>query len=107
MLTRREEHGIGIVSWRHYWTIQERTKCEVWLFIVEGKTGLLLSQSLTVLERESRYYRGDKMDPGGMVFFDRAAFTSATEIPDVPKATVKPPGAVLQKAAPRLQLQLF
>lgn len=98
ILTHREEHGIGLVPWRHYWAIQERTKSEVWLFVVEGKTGLLLSQSLTQLQHGARLYTGPKMDPGGMVFFDRAAFVQSSDIPALPSAP---------EGQPRLQYQLW
>ncbi len=98
-ITRRHEHGIGWNKFEMYRKAQQQFGCDVFLFIYEGKDGVILYNRLDILlpkrnyyikrtgqfsfyfqergERHSiaRRYHGDKMDRGGMIFFPRASFS--------------------------------
>jgi len=74
VLTGREEHGIGKRKWEMYCKIQKETGSLVYLFIYEGNSGAILYATIDELAPLMREYNGDKMDPGGMVFFARASF---------------------------------
>lgn len=86
ILTRRLEHGIGLFYFRQYLAIAARTHAPVLLFIYELNTGLLLHQDCARLASQARYYTGEKMDAGGMVFFPRDAFVIDDEIPEPPRS---------------------
>jgi hypothetical protein len=76
-------HGVGRRLWRHYHRCQDETGMNVWLFIVEEKTQVLLFQGINELAKWVSPYEGDKVDPGGMVFWPRHVFQSIilNEIP--------------------------
>jgi len=74
----RLEHGISLPLWMDYLQVQAISGCEVWIVIVEEETDEWLAQSLKVLGEVAREYDGDKMGPGGMVFFPRDAFIILT-----------------------------
>jgi hypothetical protein len=73
-ITQRLEHGMPLRHYRDYLRVQEITGCEVWLFIYEMATGDVLYAKLDDLAKVGREYHGNKMSPGGMVFFPRDAF---------------------------------
>ena len=74
--TRSLNHGIGRRKWCHYVRFQETTGQQVWIFIVEGCSQKLLFERLDLLGKPNYIYPGEKMDPGGMVFWPRASFGS-------------------------------
>lgn len=71
--THTTDHGIGYRNWLHYRRCQQETGAHVWLFILEECSQEILFQSLDVLGR-GRVYTGDRMDRGGMMFWQRDAF---------------------------------
>ncbi len=73
-ITGRYEHGIPIRHFEHYRQVQAVTGAEVWLFIYEEEPAVVICQALDKLEPQSRFYRGPRMDRGGMVFWPRDAF---------------------------------
>src|SRR3989304_3029033 len=73
-VTRRFEHGIPMRHYQHYLRVQDITGCEVWLFIYEEKTGVVLYANLGDLGKVLRPYIGTKMNRGGMAFFPRDVF---------------------------------
>jgi hypothetical protein len=82
-LTQTMDHGIGYRKWCHYRRIESETGCEVWLFIIEEDTQLLLVESLDVLG-PGRRYTGDLMDRGGMVFWPRQTFNCRLALNSIP-----------------------
>lgn len=83
LITHTYDHGIGFRSWCHYQRAQKETGCHVWLFIIEEDTQILLAESLDVLG-VGRRYDGDKMDPGGIVFWPRTAFRCRLTLHAIP-----------------------
>jgi len=75
---KRLEHGIPLPHWLDYLRVQAISGCVVWLVVLEEETGEWLAQSLKVLGEVARTYEGEKMGPGGMVFFPRDAFITLT-----------------------------
>jgi hypothetical protein len=68
------EHGIPLRLFSAYKRVEEITGNAVWLVIVEDKTRRVLYNKLSYLQEFGRYYTGDKMSYGGMVFFPRDKF---------------------------------
>jgi len=67
------QHGIDKINWDAYNEIQEFTKTRVWMFVYEGKSGMLLRQSVTRLDVDHSHTDGGvNMEP--MVYFDRDEF---------------------------------
>jgi hypothetical protein len=75
-VTGKDYHGISFRLWRHYHRCQEETGANVWLFIVEESTQVLLFQGINELAKWVSPYYGDKVDPGGMVYWPRDVFQS-------------------------------
>lgn len=67
------EHGVPLRHFRHYKEVQQQTGCEVWLFVYEEKTQVVLYARLDDLG-PGRVYDGRKMSYGGMVFWPVSAF---------------------------------
>lgn len=73
-ITGRMEHGIAINHWKAYRRVQQESGCDVWLVIYEELARRLVVGRLSALEKNARFYQGDKMDRSGMVFFLRDDF---------------------------------
>ncbi len=71
-INQQWEHGIPRRHYDSYLEVQRLTGCKVWLFIYEEDTGDVLGQELDSLT--PRFYAGEKMSPGGMVFFRKNQF---------------------------------
>lgn len=74
----RYEHGIDKPNWEHYRKVSDATGAEVWLFIYELDTGLLLQESVERLDVVGDYIK-DTYGPntkydGPMVFFRKKDF---------------------------------
>jgi hypothetical protein len=67
-------HGISRRHWEQYCRVIKETGTPGWLFIYEGITGAVLYQDFRILNRYTRTYSGELMDPSGMVFWHRATF---------------------------------
>ena len=78
----RPEHGIPLRNYRHYLDVAKVSGCPVFLFIVEESSSSILCANFVNLEANCRIYEGDKMSPGGMVFFDRNDFYLLTGFPE-------------------------
>lgn len=73
-VTRRLEHGIPQRHFEAYQRVEEITGTPVWLAIVEEESGEVLIARLADIAAHARFYRGGRMDRGGMVFFPRDQF---------------------------------
>ncbi len=97
-VTNRDEHGIGLNSFKKYREAQRQFGSEVLIFILEGQSGAILYNTIAILlpdvdyhiERKgtlsfvykeqgekhslARIYHGNAMDYGGMIFFPRSSF---------------------------------
>lgn len=73
-VTNTLEHGIDRCHYDSYLEIERITGCAVWLFVYEEDSQCVLFNSLANLKSKARFYTGDKMRRGGMVFFPRVAF---------------------------------
>jgi hypothetical protein len=82
--TGQLEHGIGRRCYMDYLKVQQISGIPVFLCVGEWEHGLIRIASLDALGGP-RYYNGNKMDPGGMVFWPRDRFRligSYSSIPD-------------------------
>lgn len=74
----RYEHGIDKPNWRHYHKVKDATGIDVWIFVYEEDTGLLLRQEIDELDVVGTYekdeYGPDSKYDGPMVFFDKLDF---------------------------------
>jgi len=97
-LTGVKDHGIGLRNWKMYLEASKQFGVETLIFIYEGTSGDILFNSISNLTPTGkdyridprgintcyydksdgslrfRIYRGEKMDPGGMVFFPWDSF---------------------------------
>ncbi len=73
-MTQQNEHGISRRLYNDYLRVQQITGTEVWLYIIEEDTGDILRAPIDSLAKVRRIYDGERMDPGGMVFFPQATF---------------------------------
>lgn len=105
--TGRLEHGVGLRRWRDYLRVEQEFGSRLWLWICEPATGDILSCSRAELSKHARIYRGEKMDPGGMIFFPRSIFTLEAHCDDLAlrgNAEIK---AALSKLTYQLRLPGF
>ena len=81
-LTRRTrilEHGISRRLFEQYKNYQETTRTTLILGVLEEESGELLAKSLNLLGAP-RYYDGERMDQGGMVFWPRHRFRTFSQV---------------------------
>lgn len=68
-MTQRYETGLNLRLWDHYREVWRVSGIKIWIVFVHRDEAEMRCGDIEYLNKLRRVYRGDKMSPGGTIFF--------------------------------------
>lgn len=82
-ITGQHEHGMSLRLFRQYKQVERHTGNKVFVFVYEEKSRWLLCRPLGEEKGPGvRIYNGERMGPGGMIFWPRFSFREVHRFPE-------------------------